>query len=165
MDDSFAAPHPAQGDDRADLPRLPDGALGREGLEAFARRWRKPGARLTLVATDGTVLFDPEDPQAFGSFAARWTEVSRALVDSAVHHAAGGTEVAFEVVAPASGRDHPLRWWRLRMTPVLSRSGTGVRLLKVLCEDVTGRMDQLHRKARPDWLPGASGVGSRSESG
>ncbi len=164
MDDIFSGPIPFPDGKRSSLPRMADLTLDADTVGALAVGLRRPGRLLTLLTVSGTVLHDGTAP-AGRPWADNWPDVSRPLIEGAVSYARGGAEVMFEVITPDMSDTRPPTWWRIHLTPVLTRDGSGIQFLKALAADITGRMDQKHRRAREDWLPGASAPGLAKVSG
>ena len=158
MDDSFQRPIPFPGGTASALPRMPDIPFDAEGLAACARTLHKPGRVLTLLSVDGVVLQDERLPRG-ADWSASWPDGSQQLILGAVAYARAGRDVMFEAMAPRTGPARALAWWRVHLAPVLTLDGTAIQFLMAEAQDLSGRMDQKHRIARPDWLPGISPPG------
>ncbi len=158
MDDTFRGqiPFPAEGD--LSLPRMQDLVLDPETVAMLVRALELPGRFLTLLSVAGEILFDSHCPAGV-LWKSVWPDGSQPLIDGAVAQARSGDAVMFEVMAPETDLAGPLRWWRVHLTPVLTADGNTVQFLKAQSLDITGKMDQLHRHARTEWLPHASRPG------
>ena len=158
MDDSFnsliAFPEGAD----AGLSQRSRADLTAEAVAAIATRLSRPGKQLSLLDPDGVVLHDTVAPQG-SAWASLWPKESQALIADAIDRAAGGANVSFELMATNLKDPDSLSWWRIALSPLPNADKTENLLIRALCEDITGQMDQLHRRSRPDWLPGMSNSG------
>lgn len=156
MDDSFRGSVPVTGPLAGELPRLPDIPLNGAALAFLADSYFQAGKTLTLLSPFGDLLYH-DTKAAEGRWDSLWPAESRPLIEGAVARARSGSSVAFELMAPALAPLDPLRWWRVSLTPLLAANGSEIVLLRAMCTDITGQMDQTYRKSRPDWVPGLSG--------
>lgn len=158
MDDTFRGQIPFPTEGASSLPRMQDMTLNADTVAGLAKALALPGRFLTLLTVAGDILFDSHCAPGL-AWTSLWPDGSQPLIEGAVAHARSGDAVMFEVMAPETDPTGPLRWWRVHLTPVLSMDGNAVQFLKAQSLDITGKMDQLHRHARTEWLPHASRSG------